>query len=101
MAIKLSDYITNPLVQKQDYVLMNSYLPVNPNVIIPTKSSKRLAAIAQARHQFQEHSSDLDALYARGRLFGQMSDVLTQVMSGVSQPNTSTDELISILSQKR
>ena len=101
MAIKLSDYITNPLVQKQDYVLMNSFLPVNPNVIIPTKSSKRLAAIAQARHQFQEHSSDLAALYARGLLFGQLSDVLTQVVSGVSQPNTSTDELISILSQKR
>ena len=101
MAIKLGDYITNPLVQRQDFLLSMSYLPVNPNVIIPTKSSKRLAAIAQARHQFQEHSSDLAALYARVLLFGQMSDVLTQVVSGVSQPNTSTDELISILSQKR
>ena len=101
MAIKLGDYITNPLVQRQDFLLPMSYLPVNPNVIIPTKSSKRLAAIAQARHQFQEHSSDLAALYARGLLFGQLSDVLTQVVSGVSQPDTSTDELISILSQKR
>ncbi|HBV63068.1 MAG TPA: sugar ABC transporter substrate-binding protein, partial [Rhodopirellula sp.] len=44
---------------------------------------------------------DLAALYARGLLFGQLSDVLTQVVSGVSQPDTSTDELISILSQKR
>ena len=101
MAIKLSDYITNPLVQRQDFLLSMSYLPVNPNVIIPTKSSKSLAAIAQARHQFQEHSSDLAAIYTRGLLFGQMSDVLTQVVSGVSQPNTSTDELIAILSQKR
>ncbi len=101
MAIKLSDYITNPLVQKQDYVLMNSYLPVNPNVIIPTKSSKSLAAIAQARHQFQEHYSDLVAIYTSNPPWDQINNMLTQVVSGVSQPNTSTDELISILSQKR
>ena len=101
MAIKLSDYITNPLVQKQDYVLMNSYLPVNPNVVIPTKISKSLAAIAQAKHQFQEHYSDLVAIYTSNPPLDQINNMLTQVVSGVSQPNTSTDELISVLSQKR
>ena len=101
MAIKLSDYITNPLVQRQDFLLRNSYLPINPNVTIPTQSSKSLAAIAKARHQFQEQNTDLFAIYTSNLPWDQLNSVLTQVVSGVSQPNTSTDELISILSQKR
>jgi len=99
MAIALSDFVTNPLVQRNLSLLSMSFVPVNPDVMIPTKSSKTLAALEQALEASQVQIDNLSVIDQDGPLSRRMTNLLIPLVFGVSQPNTSTDELIQILNQ--
>lgn len=99
MAIALSDYVTNPLVQRNLSLLSMSFVPVNPDVMIPTKSSKTLASLEKALQASQVQGDNLNAIDQDGPLSRRMTNLLIPLVFGVSQPRTSTDELIPILGQ--
>jgi maltose-binding protein MalE len=97
MAIALSEYVTNPLVQRNISLLSMSFVPVNPDVIIPTKSSKTLAALEQALKDTQKQGDDLAAVDGNRPLTQRMTKVLIPLVFGDSQPKNSADELVPIM----
>ena len=99
IAIALSDYVTNPLLQRNLSLLSTSFVPVNPDVMIATKSSKNLAALELALKDSQIQGDNLTAIEGDGPTTETMTNLLIPLVFGVSQPQTTTDELISILSQ--
>ena len=100
IAIALSDYVTNPLLQRNLSLLSTSFVPVNPDVMIATKSSKNLAALELALKDSQIQGDNLTAIEGDGPTTETMTNLLIPLVFGVSQPQTTTDELISILSQE-
>ncbi|QNI69043.1 bacterial extracellular solute-binding protein [Synechococcus sp. BMK-MC-1] len=99
MAIALSDYVTNPLLQRNLSLLSTSFVPVNPDVIIAAKSSKNLAALELALKDSDIHGDNLAAIKGDGPTTKTMTNLLIPLVFGVSQPQTTADELISRLSQ--
>ena len=67
--------------------------------MIPTKSSKTLASLEKALKASQVQGDNLSAIDQDGPLSRRMTNLLIPLVFGVSQPRTSTDELIPILGQ--
>ena len=100
MALSLAQFITNPMVQRNLSLRSLAFLPVNPAVSVPVRSSRTLAALTKSREDSMLHSSALADLADRRNLDGNGSQVLVPLVFGALNPRSSLDALLKALEKE-
>jgi len=97
MAVSLAQFITNPMVQRNLSLRSLAFLPVNPAVAVPVRSSRTLATLVQSREDSMLHESALAGLAHHRNLNRDGSQVLIPLVFGASNPQSSLDSLLKAL----
>ena len=97
MAVSLAQFITNPMVQRNLSLRSLAFLPVNPAVAVPVRSSRTLATLVQSRKDSMLHESALAELAHHRNLNRDGSQVLIPLVFGASNPQSSLDSLLKAL----
>jgi ABC-type glycerol-3-phosphate transport system substrate-binding protein len=98
-ALDLSELSLDPLVQREITLQSLMVLPANRFVSVPVASSGRLAALEQAKRQFDQSSKLFKASYSADRLRRMqplLEDLLWKVMLGVVTPQQGTEALLRL-----
>ncbi|KZR84933.1 maltose ABC transporter periplasmic protein [Synechococcus sp. MIT S9504] len=97
MAVSLAQFITNPMVQRNLSLRSLAFLPVNPAVAVPVRSSRTLATLVQSREDSMLHESALAGLAHHRSIDRDGSQVLVQLVFGASNPRSSQKSLVKVL----
>ena len=97
MAVSLAQFITNPMVQRNLSLRSLAFLPVNPAVAVPVRSSRTLATLVQSREDSMLHESALAGLAHHRNLNRDGSQVLIPLVFGASNPQSSLESLLKAL----
>ena len=97
MAINLAQFITNPMVQRNLSLRSLAFLPVNPAVAVPVRSSRTLATLVQSRDDSVQYESALAQLAHHRNLDRDGSQVLIPLVFGASNPRSSLTSLLKAL----
>ena len=97
MAVSLAQFITNPMVQRNLSLRSLAFLPVNPAVAVPVRSSRTLATLVQSREDSMLHESALARLNHHRNLNRDGSQVLVELVFGASTPQDSLQSLLKAL----
>ena len=97
MAVSLAQFITNPMVQRNLSLRSLAFLPVNPAVAVPVRSSRTLATLVQSRADSMLHDSALAGLAHQRNIDRDGSQVLVQLVFGASNPRSSQESLVKAL----
>ena len=97
MAINLAQFITNPMVQRNLSLRSLAFLPVNPAVAVPVRSSRTLATLVQSRDDSVQYESALAQLAHHRNLDRDGSQVLIPLVFGASDPRSSLTSLLKAL----
>ena len=97
MAVSLAQFITNPMVQRNLSLCSLAFLPVNPAVAVPVRSSRTLATLVQSRADSMLHDSALAGLAHQRNIDRDGSQVLVQLVFGASNPRSSQESLVKAL----
>jgi len=97
MAVSLAQFITNPMVQRNLSLRSLAFLPVNPAVAVPVRSSRTLATLVQSRKDSMLHESALAGLAHHRNLNRDGSQVLIPLVFGASNPQSSLESLLKAL----
>ena len=74
-----------------------AFLPVNPAVAVPVRSSYTLATLVQSREDSMLHESALAGLAHHHNLDRDEAQVLVPLVFGASNPRTSLNSLLKAL----
>ena len=97
VAVSLAQFLTNPMVQRNLSLRSLAFLPVNPAVSVPVRSSQTLATLVQSRKDSMLHESALARLAHHRNLARDGSQVLVPLVFGTSNPRSSLDSLLKAL----
>ena len=97
MAVSLAQFITNPMVQRNLSLRSLAFLPVNPAVAVPVRSSRTLATLVQSREDSMLHEAALAGLAHHRSIDRDGSQVLVQLVFGASNPQSSQKSLVKAL----
>ena len=97
IAVSLAQFITNPMVQRNLSLRSLAFLPVNPAVAVPVRSSYTLATLVQSREDSMLHESALAGLAHHHNLDRDEAQVLVPLVFGASNPRTSLNSLLKAL----
>lgn len=100
MAVSLAQFVTNPMVQRNLSLRSLAFLPVNPAVAVPVRSSRTLATLVQSRDDSMQHESALAGLAHQRKLDRDGSQVLVPLVFGASSPKSSLDSLLQALKRR-
>jgi len=100
VALNLARFITNPMVQRNLSLQSLAFLPVNPSVALPVKSSKTLATLVQSRADSAEHEMELAQIAHHPELASIGSQTLVQLVFGTKTPRASTNSLLEALEKQ-
>ena len=100
VALNLARFITNPMVQRNLSLQSLAFLPVNPSVALPVKSSKTLATLVQSRADSAEHEMELAQIAHHPELASIGSQTLVQLVFGTKTPRASTNSLLEVLEKQ-
>ena len=100
VALNLARFITNPMVQRNLSLQSLAFLPVNPSVALPVKSSKTLATLVQSRADSAEHEMALAQIAHHPELASIGSQTLVQLVFGTKTPRASTNSLLEALEKQ-
>ena len=100
MAVSLAQFITNPMEQRNLSLRSRAFLPVNPAVAVPVRSSRTLATLVQAREDSMLHESALAGFAHHRNLDRNVSQVLVPLVFGASNPRSSQKSLLKALVNK-
>ena len=100
MAVSLAQFITNPMEQRNLSIRSRAFLPVNPAVAVPVRSSRTLATLVQAREDSMLHESALAGFAHHHNLDRNVSQVLVPLVFGASNPRSSQKSLLKALVNK-
>ena len=101
MAVSLAQFITNPMEQRNLSLRSRAFLPVNPAVAVPVRSSRTLATLVQAREDSMLHESALAGFANHRNLDRNVSQVLVPLVFGASNPRSSQTSLLKALVNKK
>ena len=101
MAVSLAQFITNPMEQRNLSLRSRAFLPVNPAVALPVRSSRTLATLVQAREDSMLHESALAGFAQNRNLDRNVSQVLVPLVFGASNPRSSQTSLLKALVNKK
>ena len=97
IAISMMKFITNPMVQRNLSLRSRAFLPVNPAVSLPVRSSKTLETLVQSRDDSMQHEASLVRLVHNRNLDRNGSQAIVSLVFGASSPGSSMDTLIKFL----
>ena len=100
MSVSLAQFITNPMVQRNLSLRSLAFLPVNPAVAVPVRSSQTLATLVQSRENSMLHESALAGLAHHRNLDRDGAQVLVPLVFGASNPESSLKSLLKALGSK-
>ena len=100
VSLNLARFITNPMVQRNLSLQSLAFLPVNPSVALPVKSSKTLATLVQSRADSAEHEMELAQIAHHPELASIGSQTLVQLVFGTKTPRASTNSLLEALEKQ-
>ena len=100
MAVSLAQFITNPMVQRNLSLRSLAFLPVNPAVAIPVRSSRTLATLVQSRDDAMHHQSALAGLAHHRNLNRDGSQSLVPLVFGATTPEASLESLLKTLKSR-
>ena len=101
MSVSLAQFITNPMEQRNLSLRSRAFLPVNPAVAVPVRSSRTLATLVQAREDSMLHESALAGFAHHRNLDRNVSQVLVPLVFGASNPRSSQTSLLKALVNKK
>ena len=97
VSINMMQFITNPMVQRNLSLRSLAFLPVNPTVSLPVKSSQTLQTLVQSRDDSMQHEASLARLAHHRNLDRQGSQAIVPLVFGASSPRSSLDSLVKLL----
>ena len=97
IAISMMKFITNPMVQRNLSLRSLAFLPVNPAVSLPVRSSQTLETLVQSRDDSMQHEASLARLAHHRNLDRNGSQAIVPLVFGASSPRSSMDTLIKFL----
>tara|TARA_Y100001933_G_scaffold176529_1_gene174984 strand:- start:624 stop:1874 length:1251 start_codon:yes stop_codon:yes gene_type:complete len=101
VALNLAQFITNPMVQRNLSLRSLAFLPVNPAVALPVKSSGTLATLVQSRADSAEHEMALGQIAHHRELSSIGSQSLVQLVFGAATPQASAYSLLEALEKQQ
>ena len=97
VAINMMQFITNPMVQRNLSLRSLAFLPVNPSVSLPVRSSQTLQTLVQSRNDSMQHEASLARLTHHRNLDRKHSQAIVPLVFGASSPRSSLESLIKFL----
>tara|TARA_B100000073_G_scaffold265705_1_gene225321 strand:- start:1214 stop:1558 length:345 start_codon:yes stop_codon:yes gene_type:complete len=97
VAINMMQFITNPMVQRNLSLRSLAFLPVNPTVSLPVRSSQTLQTLVQSRNDSMQHEASLARLAHHRNLDRKGSQAIVPLVFGASSPRSSLESLIKFL----
>lgn len=97
VAISMMQFITNPMVQRNLSLRSLAFLPVNPTVSLPVRSSQTLQTLVQSKNDSMQHEASLARLAHHRNLDRKGSQAIVQLVFGASSPRSSLESLIKFL----
>jgi len=97
VAISMMQFITNPMVQRNLSLRSLAFLPVNPTVSLPIRSSQTLQTLVQSRNDSMQHEASLARLAHHRNLDRKGSQAIVPLVFGASSPRSSLESLIKFL----
>jgi len=100
VAINLTYYITNAMIQRNLSLRSLAFLPVNPNVDVTDSTSTTLTTLVASKKAATQHEEDLAGLVHQVDLSSQINPTLIPLIFGDSTPQSSADALIQSLQRR-
>ena len=100
VAINLTEYVTNAMIQRNLSLRSLAFLPVNPNVDVSDQNSTTLTTLVASKNAATQHEEDLAGLVHQVDLSSKVTPTLVPMIFGASKPQSSADALVQSLQRR-
>jgi ABC-type glycerol-3-phosphate transport system substrate-binding protein len=99
-ALTFSRFVINPMTQRDLTIGSRTFLPANIHVRVPVLSSNVLAAMVTANQQGRNTDEMLSTINSRDPRVTALQSLINQVLFGEVGVDSTTDQVISLLSRR-